>query len=459
MSGRLLRRRLVASVTLVVGLAGLSALATRKVYEARSGTPSNHVLAAPRPPASEPRPPQTYDEAVAELALARRTAEALADAAPGSWTRRAKAVTAQLSYAQLTGDYDAYAAAVGSLDESFRVARRSLDHEAVGPLMLKAQLSYELHRMQDALDSLSVPARQAAEFNDKKQLSDVESLRGAVTFAMGNYADGLAMLERSVELEPTAAHKQRLALALAKVGRDDEASRLFDATDAAAGPRSQAWAALQRGLMHLEHGRRADARRHFEAAVRLFPGGFQAEEHLAELDADEGRDAEAIAAYRTLVQRTNDPEFMDALARLLASRAPSEAEALRERASDLYEQRLGKLPEATYGHALEHFLRMVDDPKRAVMIAQKNRDLRPDGEASTRLAQAYIRAGRFGEAKAELDKVLQTPWTHAETWATAAVAYRLTGDREGAAKLEAKAAARNPHAKEEIAWLKPAVRS
>lgn len=407
---------------------------------------------------SEPRPPATYDDAVRDLVEARTTAKVLADAAPGSWTRRAKAVTAELAYANLTGDYDAYGSASAALDESFRVARRSLNHEAVGPLMLRAQLSYELHRMQDALDSLKAPEQHATYFQDKKQLAEIISLRGAVTFAIGKYDDGIALLVKAIELDPTAGHNQRLALALAKIGKEDEAIRLFDTQDSKAGPRSMAWIALQHAHIAMDHGQRKAARRHLQAAIKAFPGGWQAEEHLAELDAEEGREAEAIAAYRSLVQRTNDPEFMDALARLIDERSPEEARTLREQAHAIYEVRLARLPEAAYGHALEHFLKMVDDPSTAIAIALKNRDLRPDGEARTRLAQAYIRAGRFAAARAEMDEVLATSWTRTETWATAAIAHRLTGDSRGAQNLEEKARARNPFAMDEIAWLKPPLR-
>ena len=49
------------------------------------------------------------------------------------------------------------------------------------------------------------------------------------------------------------------------------------------------------------------------------------------------------------------------------------------------------------------------DAKRAVELAQKNVELRPTGEARTRLAQAYLRAGRISEARAEIAKVLASP--------------------------------------------------
>jgi tetratricopeptide (TPR) repeat protein len=418
-----------------------------------AGFSIRHAVARHAPP--ELTPAQgTFDEAALELSKRRKLAHVMADAAPGSWSRRAQSATAELAYAELTGDYDAYAAADQELREAFRVARSSIDDESVGPLLLKAQLSYELHRLPDALASLRAPEHQAQFFHNQKLLGEITSLRGAVKFQLGDYEEGLSTLRASVDLDGSAGHRQRLAIALAKVGGDDEATRIFDETEReATAPRARAWIALQRAQLDLARGRRAEGRRRLELARALFPGFWQTEEHLAELDAEEGHTARATSAYRALVERTNDPEFMDALANLVADSDPGEARRLLERSNALYEDRLVRLPEASYGHALEHFLRMVPDPTRAVDVAEKNCALRPNGEARTRLAQAYVRAGRLADARTEILKVTSSAWVSAETFATAARVLGALGD-PAAAAMEAKARALNPYAMEEIAWLK-----
>jgi tetratricopeptide (TPR) repeat protein len=132
---------------------------------------------------------------------------------------------------------------------------------------------------------------------------------------------------------------------------------------------------------------------------------------------------------------------------------PSEAKRLLERSNELYEKRLRTLPETTYGHALEHYLMLDPNAQRAVTIAEKNRDLRPNGEARTRVAQAYFRAGRVADARAEIDRVLESKWRSAESFATAAVILRHAGDAKAARAAADKAIALNPHAVEESAWL------
>jgi tetratricopeptide (TPR) repeat protein len=409
--------------------------------------------APPPPPKAEaPAAIPTYDHAVAELARKKKTAETLADAEPGSWSRRAAAASVQMGYAQLTGDYDSYVAADESLAQAFRTARGAIDDDAVGPLLLKAQLGYELHRLRPALASLEVPEKQATYFHDQALLSEITSLRGAIMFQLGDYDAGIALLRRSIELGPTPGHKQRLAIALANVGGDEEATSIFDETTRSTdAPRSLAWIELQRGKMALARGRREEGRKRLENARMLFPGFWQTEEHLAELDAEEGHTARAIASYRALVRKTGDPEFMDALADLVD---PEEARALRLHSNAIYEDRLAKLPEASYGHALEHFLKGAADPARGLEIAKKNFALRPNGEARTRLAQAYVRAGRLDDARREILAVVASKWVSAESYATAAVVLRLAKDPRATA-MEDRARERNPHALDAIAWLAP----
>lgn len=434
--------RVLVSVLFLSVFGAVFSLASPRRASALASSPTRRALG-------------TYDAAVKDVSKKRKYAEVLADAEPGSWSRRAKAASEELSYAQLTGDYAAYEMADRSIREAFRIARGSIDSDAVGPLLLQAQIHYELHRLRPALESLRVPEQQAAFFHDDRLLAEVISLRGAITFALGRYDEGLSLLRQSVALEPNNGHKQRLAIALAHVGGDAEAKSLLIETEQATdSPRGRSWIALQLGKMALERGERHEARRRLEAAVRLFPGSWHAEEHLAELDAMEGHRERAEAAYRALVEKTGDPEFMDALAELVAPDSKATADELAERSNAIYAERLVKLPEASYGHALEHFLRMVPDADKGIAVAEKNAELRPNGEALTRLAQAYVRGHRLQDARNAIDRVLASAWASAESYATASVIMRLAGDG-GATAMANEATRRNPFAMDEIAWLEP----
>lgn len=407
-------------------------------------------------PAPTSRDVGTFDGARAELVARTENAEMLAASSRDSFNRQAEAAGYRLDYGQLTGDYEGYLAAERHLAAAFSaVDRRGVPSSltGTGPFLLKAQIDYTLHRFDRTLGDLEAPERDAIATHDDALLAEVKALRGSATFARGDYDDGLALLREAERLDKNPSHGQRLALALAKVGEDDEALARLERTTSTTN-RGKAWNALQRALVDLERGRRVEGRKKLEAAVALFPGFWLVEEHLAELCADEGKTEVAKAAYARLIERTGDPEFMDALARLVEVESPDEAKRLVAKSSAIYEDRLARLPEASYGHALEHMLRVEKDPARAVSLGEKNRDLRPNGEARTRLAQAYLRAGRVPDAKREIEKVLASRWKSGETYATAALVFEAAHDTNAAHLAEAKAGASSPFAIESVAWLR-----
>ncbi len=432
---------------------------------AAAGTLSALVVALSRTPAAGAAEPhargalpsrgQAADYASAREQLASRVhvAETLAEGSPESFNRLADAAGYRLDYARLTGDYASYAAAQAHVNAAFAaVERRGLagDTTFVGPRLLKAQLDFTLHRNDEAIRALSGPELEARSSDDPHLLAEIVALRGAALFGSGHYEDGLAALREAVRTSPSPSHVQRLSLALAKVGEDDEALHGLAETSSDP-PRTRAWLALARADVHLGRGRRREARREIEAARAAFPGDWHADEHLAELDAEEGHLASARNAYESLVARTGDPEFMDALAHLVEE--PDRAKSLRARAHALYMERLALLPEATYGHALEHALHEVSDPAFAVSLAEKNRDLRPDGEALTRLSQAYFRARRTDDAASTIRLVRASRWTSAESLATAELVLRAIGDVQGAIEAGRRARAIDPNAPARVHWL------
>jgi tetratricopeptide (TPR) repeat protein len=440
-----------AAAVAVAGLAGLAGVANRPA-------PSSARAAVARVP--DMAEPATYDAAVRILAERRALAETLADGSPESSSRHAQAAGYQLDVGQLTGDYGAYAAAERSLADAFTIAARRGGSGAgptisVGPHLLRAQLRSTLHRFREATADLVAPTAEAEFFHDSTLAAETKALAGAAAFHTGAYDEGVALLREALALDPARpGHAQRLALSLAKIGGEDEALRLLDSAESKVrAPRGKAWLTLQRALIDLDHGRPGRARERLVHAQATFPGWWLVDEKLAELDAAEGRTDEATVAYRSLVARTRDPEFMDALARLLVDREPERARALAAEAHALYEERLVQLPEASYGHALEHLLRRGDDPRRTVDIAEKNRDLRPDGEARTRLAQAYMAAKRVKDAEVEMRAVVGSRWATAESFATAAWVFERSGDLAAAARSRARARELDPRADERIAWM------
>ena len=83
--------------------------------------------------------------------------------------------------------------------------------------------------------------------------------------------------------------------------------------------------------------------------------------------------------------------------------------------------------------------------------------MRPNGEARTRLAQAYLRAGRIGDAKHEIETVLASRWKSGDACATAALVFEAAHDTSAAQSAEAKARAWSPPAIDGLTWLRPSL--
>jgi hypothetical protein len=145
-----------------------------------------------------------------------------------------------------------------------------------------------------------------------------------------------------------------------------------------------------------------------------------------------------------LVARTNNPEFMDALAEVLVA-AGDEAGAKTwiGKARAAYEAKMQRFPEAAYGHAVEHYL-AFGTPAEALDLAEKNHALRPNTEAKILLARARLGAGDIAGARAAIEAALATPVRTAELHAVASAIHRAAGDATRADAERALARAMNP---------------
>jgi tetratricopeptide (TPR) repeat protein len=156
----------------------------------------------------------------------------------------------------------------------------------------------------------------------------------------------------------------------------------------------RAWIHLQLGLIDLDAGRLVEALAHYEDGAARFGGWWLIDEHIAEIHALQGQTAEAELRYRDLVERTGNPEFMDALANILAGTGRTdEADALIARARGIHEARLVRFPEAAYGHALDFYLEHEPGGPRTLDLARRNFELRPNAESRAQLERAIERAG------------------------------------------------------------------
>jgi len=398
-------------------------------------------------PASVPESPlpwsgtsATYDDEVAALDLLVDTLDARVAATPDSWFYRQQAAAALQTRARLTGSYADYASADTHLDAA-------LTDPNAAPWGVLAAQQYSLHRFEGLPDTLD---RLAGGFpNDSVREADVAGRRGNYALSQGAYAEGIELIQHSVSLHPTPTNIASLAVAHWHTGDFETAEQLFvDAAGLYHSPAAEprAWFHLNIGLLDLDRGRWEEALAHYRIAERELSGSWLIEEHIAEILVNVGEHEAAEALYLDVIERTDAPEFMDALSGLLADQGrDEEAATWLAAARERWEGLLATFPEAAYGHALGHYLDSGDAPARALELATANHALRPDGEAKILLAQAHLGADQPEEAVTPITAALDSAWESAELHAVAAEVFAAIGDTERADAERALAVAIDPH--------------
>ena len=362
-----------------------------------------------------------------------------AETMPNSWFALELVAQRYLDRARLTGNYEDYTQAEVYLERAFAISGLG------GPHMTQARLDFSLHRLESTATNIEVIENGVLVDNIKQAniigvQSDLALYRGEYQNAFEGYQTALALHEDSTALFRLAVYHWRM-------GDFEEAEALIDKAAEAANnisPRLDAFFHLHRGLFDLDRGRYDDALVHYQAANATFDGWWLVKEHIAEIYVLQGKLKAAKNIYEDVLAETGSPEFMDAMAGI----ANSEKEAAEwlSKARDVYEAQLQQFPEASYGHALGHYLDAGDAPQKALELAEANYALRPYGESEVLLARAYLQVGQLDRAQTMIEKTLASSWRSAELHATAATIFEATGD-EDRAKLElTKALAINPNA-------------
>jgi tetratricopeptide (TPR) repeat protein len=180
--------------------------------------------------------------------------------------------------------------------------------------------------------------------------------------------------------------------------------------------------------------------------LRRASGWWLIDEQIAEAKRLNGDTAAAKALYENIIRRNGLPEHMDELARLLREgTAPESATEWIKRAETIYRGRLKAFPEASVGHAVDHFLQF-GTPTEALALARRNAELRPYGDAQIALAAALFRAGQAAAAADCIAKVEASGWNTAQLHAVAAQINAGLGRSAAADAQRAKAVQMNRNA-------------
>ena len=410
--------------------------------------------AGPRSAKVADRPPTTgaplsYDQALALANGLLPEVQYLARARGGEWLVQERLANVLIERARLAGSFDDYAAAQVALDRAFAAAPAGS-----GPHMTQAALAFSLHRLAQAEGALNAIDHYAISAEPAVR-AEVGAIRGDLAFYRGDYAGALRRYSGGAGANADG-EAFRLAVYQGKTGHTDDALRSLDRMrQAMRFPTAQGLAniALLRGALELQRGAWDRAEADFARADQLFPGYWLTQAHRAQMLALSGKRSQAIARFQAIAARSASPEVMDALASLYRAQGDyPHARAWSDRAGVIWASRLQQIPEAAWGHAIEHEL-AFGDPARALDLARRDYAARPHGGAAIALAWAYVANNRPAEALRSVDKVLDSPWVSAEQHVVAAQAHALLGQSDAADAEQQKALAINPHSLDRDAAL------
>ena len=386
--------------------------------------------------------PRTYAEALAKVdqavAFGRKRVRSGAD----QWLLQESLAGALITRFRLSGNYDDLVEA----DRALTQARANAPAPS-GPIMTEAVFAMMVHRQDRALLALERLSH-AAVPTEPDVLGEARAIEGDAAFYQGDMAGARAKYLASEQLDGGASATYRWAVLAKTQGDFPRALAAFSESAhnrRGVAPLHAAGTALQFGAVELARGDPAAARRWFLAADRAFPGFWLIEAHLAQARAIDGDLPGAIAAMRGVAVRSGSAEAIDALAMLLrAQGTDGESRLWAARADALWRKRLNQMPEAAYGHALEHEL-VFGTPERALELATRNLAARPYGESRLLMASALLMNGRTAPALDQLALAERSGWRSAPMYALRAQALELSGKAQDAEAARRQAQALNPH--------------
>ncbi len=357
------------------------------------------------------------------------------------WLRHESLARAYLARSRLTHAYDDLAKA----GESLTLARR-LAPPGSGPSLTEATFAQMTHQLDRAEAALAEVDEWTAHPEQGMRAESI-ALKGDVAFYRGDFGGARRLYRQAQRAGGEAGVSYRLAVLAKSAGDFDAAIDHFHAANPSperSTPLVNANTAMQIGAVELARGNYPAAGEWFAVADRKFPGFWLIEAHLAQAQALAGDIPGAIASMREIARRAPSAEVMDALAMLLRTNGQaSEARQWASHAGAIWDRRLGQLPQATYGHALEHEM-LFGSPSEALELAQRNVSARPYGESRILLASALLMNGSPQAALAQLAAAERSGWRSAPLYAVRAQAYEMAGSQEEALRARKAAEALNP---------------
>ena len=385
-----------------------------------------------------------YEETVARLNSKVESAQVRAKALSGQWLPLRDIAELQLARAYLTRDFADYQVAEKTLEKAINIAP-----PPSGPLLSAAQLDVTLHRLEEASAHLEQIATRKIVLASQKIATT--QLKGDIALQRGDFEKAKTAYENCEQMQEGAC-AAGLADYYSQLGEYDKADSLLQALLQSEIPQDaqvKAWIMLQRAVILMRKEDYKEALNRLRAADEQFSGWWLIQEHIAEVQSLLGDCKNAVTLYKKVIAATESPQFYDAIAGCYSELGQNELAAEAYNAAEKkWERQLKEYPEAVAGHALDHYLeppktvvRSEKNLEKALSLAERNMQLRPNPEAKLMLGEVYLEMGRVQDSKKLLAEVVQSPYRSLDLYDQAAEVFASSGDTKAADEYREKAKA------------------
>ena len=354
---------------------------------------------------------------------------------PATYPAYARLGLAYLQKARETGRTSYY-------DDALQHLLKSLNYQRNFEAALGAAIVLsERHEFQKALPyaeeaAAAMPSdldAQGTQFDIYLALGQVES---AVTVAdaMMTLQPGFPAWTRLAALRSYRGDSRGAVEAMIKA-RDDAEAKHLPAT-------TRAWAEVRVGSLHVACCEADKAKQAYYRALKIFPNYYLALEHLAELDAAQGKPDAAIETYRGLLRKVPDPRYRVELEELYDQQGKTR-QAKQERDKAIVDlRRIVREGSKAELRALALLLleRPADAPE-GLRLAQLDWENRKDAATADSLAWAHFKNANLPEAQHMSAEAMKSGTRDPAVLLHAALIQRALGNQPLARSLLAQVAA------------------
>ena len=334
-----------------------------------------------------------------------------------------------------TGDPSYYARAEDVLLRALKLQPNDSNAMAV-----MGSLNLGRHQFQEALSwaerSIEIAPETASAYG----------VLGDAQVELGQYDAAVDSFQAMVDLKPNLDSYSRVSYIRELMGDVDGAIEAMQMATAAGAARTEAtaWARVQLGNLYFSSGRRDEASKHYEAALRDFSGYYLTLAALGKARAGQGLYDEAIDLYELSVEIIPQPSALAALGDLYAKTGNVEEARLQYDTVEFIDE-LGTINQVLYNRQIvlfyaDHGLR----PGRALELARKELAVRKDIYGYDAFAWALYKNGQYDEAADAITEAMRLGTQDANLYYHAGMIYNQLGDKELAREYLERALRLNP---------------